>query len=194
MQRLTYYLIFALLAANGERAIAATGYAYGANHCYHFEAPRGWAMDNSVATGEGVPMVFYPFGTSWKSAPVAMYTRPISSAKGRPDSVRIREQVDEVVGMYRAASESVEATKVKTVQSNSGAKGELWSFTGYESGGAELVAYFAARKTVNFFVMQISSSSEVKEQIPVLLQLAASYREAAECKPCSNSSACTIPN
>ena len=93
--------VFALLVASSQ-AFATSGYAYGADHCYYFDAPRGWTMDNKAGARDGVPMVFYPTGTTWQSAPVAIYTRPISSSRGRPDSTRIAEQVDQVVQMYRA--------------------------------------------------------------------------------------------
>ena len=192
MHTLTFQL--ALLVFLAAPAYAISGYAHGPVHCYHFDAPSGWTMDNRAGAGSGVPMVFYPSASTWQSAPIAIYTRPVASSSGRSDPARIREQVDQVIQMYRSASENVQAKRVQVVRSKSGASGELWSFTGYSNGGAELVSYFAARQTVNFFVMQIASAGEVEASASALLELAASYRESTECKPCSVASSCTVPN
>jgi hypothetical protein len=182
--------VLAFLAA-GNQAFATSGYAHGADHCYFFDAPRGWAMDNKAGAKDGVPMVFYPTGTTWQSAPVAIYTKPSASSNGRPDSARIAEQDEKVVQMYRSASENIKSARIREVRAKSGAAGELWQYTGYASGGAELVAYFPAPKTVNFFVMQVARVTSVEQYVPALVELAESYRVAAECKPCAVSSACT---
>ena len=184
----------ALLLAISARALAATGYVYGADHCYYFAAPRGWTMDNRAGATAGVPMVFYPSGTSWQSASEAIYTRPATSARDRPDPARIKEQVEEVMQMYRSASQNIQAKPLQAVRSKSGAMGELWRFTGYSNGGAELVTYFAAPETINFFVMQVSNAGDAESKIPAMLELSESYREATDCKPCSGAASCTIAN
>ena len=139
-------------------------------------------------------MVFYPLGTSWESAPIAIYTRPVASASGRSEAVRIKEQVEQVIQMYRSASEAINAQRLQVIHSKSGAAGELWRFTGYSNGGAELVVYYAAPQTVNFFVMQVAVAADADSKLPVLQELAASYRQSADCKPCSSTGSCTLPN
>jgi hypothetical protein len=191
--RLRTLATLALLASTAT-AFAASGYAYGADHCYHFDAPSGWTMDNSAGERDGVPMVFYPIGTTWRSAPAAMYTRPTASALGRPDSVRISEQVNQVIEMYRSNSESIKAKQVRAVRSTAGAAGELRQYTGYSNGGAELVVYYPAPKTLNHFVMQVPQAAAVDQHLPALLELAESYRVATQCKPCSASTACKTEN
>lgn len=192
MRRLITTLGFLALAS--APASAASGYAYGSDHCYHFDAPSGWVMDNRAAASDGLPMVFYPLGSTWQTATTAIYTRPMTSPVGRSDATRIREQVEQVLKMYHSASENIQAKKVQEVASKSGSSGELWAFTDYSNGGAALVTYFAGRRTVNFFVMQISNAGELQSKTPVLLELATSYRESNECKPCSNAGSCTVPN
>lgn len=183
-----------VLLGAGAPAFAVSGYAYGEDHCYHFDAPTGWTMDNAAAAREGVPMVFYPNGTTWQSAPVAIYTRPAASSSGSGDSARITEQVNQVIKMYRSNSENVKATKVRAVRSKAGASGELWQYTGNSNGGSELAVYYPAQQTVNYFVMQVPRASTVARHLPVLLELAESYRVAARCRPCSSSNACKVEN
>lgn len=68
--------------------------------------------------------------------------------------------------------------------------GELWQFVGHANGGRELVVYFVGPHTVNYFVAQVSSGSDVEEVQRVLRNLASSYREGTDCKPCGESDAC----
>jgi hypothetical protein len=175
-------------------AFAASGYAHGADHCYYFDAPRGWTMDNAAGARDGVPMVFYPAGTTWQTAPVAMYTRPASSSNISPEPARIAEQVERVVQMYRSNSENIEARRVQDVRARSGSTGELWQYTGYSNGGAELVVYYPAPRTINFFVLQLPQAETADEYRPILVELAESYRAASDCRPCSSSGACTAAN
>lgn len=189
-----HVLGFLLLLINAVPAIALSGYAYGSDHCYHFDAPRGWTMDIASGVADGLPVVFYPNGAAWQSAPIAIYTRPSASAPGRSKAVRIAEQVSQVLDMYRSSSEDIKASRLRAVRSRTGAKGELWHYSGYSNGGAELVVYFPATKTVNFFVMQVAQATSADRHIPVLLELAESYRSATDCKPCSVLGACVRGN
>jgi hypothetical protein len=147
-------------------------------------------MDNKAGSQDGVPMVFYPNGTSWRTASVAIYTRPISSSSARPNATRVSEQVDKVIQMYREGAESIKAVRLQEVRSNAGAPGELWQYTGYSNGGAELAVYFPAANTVNFFVMQVPELGSLGNFLPALIELAESYREDVNCKPCSEMGAC----
>lgn len=169
-------------------AFAQEGYAHGSDHCYYFVAPHGWVMDNRALASQGVPMVFYPAGTTWASADLAIYTRPSSQTWQTADP--IRAQVKEVLSMYKAASQHVKAKKAETIATTAGAKGELWAFTGYSNGGTELVVYFRGRQTVNYFVAQIPEGADFKQSRRVLIELATSYRESADCKPCAGDASC----
>ena len=182
------------LLISATQALAVTGYAHGADHCYYFDTPHGWTMDSAAGARVGVPMVFYPTGTTWQSAPIAMYTRPVSSSSSRPESARIAEQVDQVVQMYRSNSENIKAVRVREVRSKSGTPGELWQYTGYGNGGAELVVYYPAPHTVNFFVLQLPQAGNTGKHLPALVELAESYRVATDCRPCSGSAACKGAN
>lgn len=173
-------------------AFAQEGYAHGSDHCYYFEAPRGWVMDNRALASEGVPMVFYPAGTTWASANVAIYTRPSSQTRQASDP--IRAQVEEVLSMYKAASQHVKAKKAGTVATKARTKGELWAFTGYSNGGTELVVYFRGRQTVNYFVAQVPEGADVQQSRRVLIELASSYRESVDCKPCADGASCISRN
>jgi hypothetical protein len=185
----TAHLIVLSLFFTSSAVFAQEGYAHGSDHCYYFKAPSGWIMDNRALASQGVPMVFYPAEATWKSAEFVIYTRPSSQARQAPDP--IGAQVREVVSMYKAAAQNVEARKTGTINTQSGAKGELWSFTGYSNGGTELVAYFVGLKTVNYFVAQVPKRADIQQSRRFLIELASSYRESSDCKPCEGSVLCT---
>jgi hypothetical protein len=117
-----------------------------------------------------------------------MYSRPIDLRAGEDEP--INRVASDVVAMYAEAGEKVEARKIESIGSKSGENGELWEFTGIKSGGMELVAYFRGRSTINYFVVQIDNSSLRNEAKEALLELARTYREATDCKPCGESRTC----
>jgi hypothetical protein len=180
--RIATSLAVVTLAMVPGSVAAQSGYAYGADHCYYFQVPEGWQMDNRAAAGDGVPMVFYPNGSTWESAEIAMYTRP--SAQLQPDTNAIKAQVEAVIAMHREASETVVAKQAERVQTKSGVSGQLWTFSGYQNGGTELVVYFLGRKTVNYFVAQVPGGASLDKAKQALLDLTSSYREGTDCKPC----------
>lgn len=135
-------------------------------------------------------MVFYPKDTSLSSAPYAIYTRP-APRSGAPQDA-IRRGVEDVIAMYAESSESVEATKLQDVHSRTGAEGELWQFSGYSNGGYELVTYFAAPSTVNFFVAQVPHTEQLAAAKNALLEISESYHEANDCKPCRQEGSCKV--
>jgi hypothetical protein len=173
----------AVLFCTPGLSYAQGGYAHGADHCYYFEPPVGWQMDNQAAATNGVPMVFFPEGTTWQSAEVVMYTRP--SPQLRPGAESIKAQVADVIAMYRSASEKITAVPNEQVHAKAGAQGQLWSYSGYRNGGSELAVYFLGRNTVNYFVAQVPRGASLKQAKQNLLTLASSYREATDCKPCA---------
>jgi hypothetical protein len=187
--------VLAMLLFVPAHAYSQNGYAYGKDHCYHFDAPKGWVMDNQAAAIEGVPMVFFPQGSTWQTAQVAMYTRPATPSSNAQKAARsIKEQADKVIAMYRDASENITAQRLRFVRSKSGTQGELWSFVGYSNKGTEFVVYFPGRRTINYFVAQVPKGANFEESKQVLLELAFSYREGTDCKPCSGRLSCTPQN
>ncbi len=135
-------------------------------------------------------MVFYPAGSTWQSAETVMYTRP--SAKSRPAVDAIKAQVDDVIAMYRSAAETVIAKNAGPVKAKSGATGQLWEYSGYRNGGKELAVYFRGRETVNYFVAQLPANIEADKAKLSLIELALTYREGTDCKPCLGAAACAI--
>jgi len=193
--RSRHALVWMLIATAGLApfaARAADGYVHGKNHCYYFNAPPGWSLDNAAGKEQGIPMVFYPDDSSWADAPTAIYTRQAEFVAGaESEKQKIQGQVERALTKLRSANESPDskATFVSAVEAKGGAHGEVWKFTGDKFGNNELVAYFVGRATLNFFVMSSRDPGDFERSIPSLLSLAESYRESEDCKPCAGKQA-----
>ena len=162
------------------------GYVHGKNHCYAFTAPQGWTMDNTALAAEGVPMIFLPAGTTWKDAPMVMYTRSRANDAAADAQTIIKKQVDETIAMYRESQQTPTATKEADITGKSGVHGELWHYTGYASPDVEeMAAYFPSQKTLNYFVLQLGKNADRTAGKAALLELAASYYERDNCQPCA---------
>lgn len=170
-------------------ALAEEGYIHGENHCYYFNAPSGWVLDNVSGKDQGVPMVFYPKSSSWAQAVTVIYSRNADFVPGaKTPQEKIRGQVNKVLEEFRAsgAGPALQASMVKSIKSKSGSNGEVWKFSGDKWGNSELVAYFVGPHTVNYFVMSSRDPKDFERSTSALVELASSYREANDCIPCED--------
>ena len=188
-----FFFLTALLWTSSLHAAQPpmSGYAYGKDHCYGFQAPNGWIQDNRILAKAGVPMAFAPREQDWRHADAMIYTRPVPRESGSSAAQAIRQQVKAVVAQYAADDMDIRPALVRRIRAHYGAAGELWRFTGYRNGGQELVAYFPAKQTVNFFVAQITARADAASVEAALLELANSYHERKDCRPCQEQTSCT---
>lgn len=159
-----------------------SGYAYGEGHCYGFNAPKGWVLDSSLAS-QGVAMAFLPQGKNWNSADMAMYTRSMTYANTEPQKM-IELQIADVKQMYLEDGKHIQAEHLRDIQSDSGEKGSLWRFSGYGAGLEELAAYFPTNTNLNYFIAQVGARADKQAALQALSELAQSYHQRTECKPC----------
>ena len=159
-----------------------SGYAYGEGHCYGFTAPNDWMLDSSLAS-QGVAMAFLPLGDTWDSAEVAMYTRSTSYANTSPQNM-VELHIADVKQMYLKDGKQIQAEHLRDIQSDSGEKGSLWRFSGYGTGLEELAAYFPTNTNLNYFIAQVGGRADKQAALQALSELAQSYHQRTECKPC----------
>jgi hypothetical protein len=75
-------LILLLLLAAGGRVIAqpmAGGIVYGPKGAFNISAPKGWKLDPTAGSGQGLPCVLYPEGATWETAEPLMYAKIAST-------------------------------------------------------------------------------------------------------------------
>jgi len=164
-------------------AAEENGYVYGDNHCFYFSTPAGWVADNFSGKKQGLAFVFYPASSSWSAATIIIYTRVADKSEGLR---KPKDQVARTLKQFHTEYESpnTKAEKVGTIKSRSGAVGEIYKFTGDRRGDTELAVYFTGKNTINFFVMTSRDAKDIEKNRKALEELAQSYREASDCKPC----------
>jgi hypothetical protein len=75
--KLLLFAAFPLLAS-GLPALAqpmAGGIVYGQKGAFNISAPKGWKLDPTAGTGQNLPCVLYPEGSTWKTAEPLMYSK-----------------------------------------------------------------------------------------------------------------------
>ena len=162
---------------------AEDGYVYGDNHCFYFSAPTGWVADHISGRNQGLAFVFYPKGSSWADATTTIYARVADKTAGLKDP---KDQVARTLQQFRTEYQSpdIKAQRVGTAKAATGAVAEIYRFTGDKLGNSELVAYFNEKRTINFFVMSSRDAKDLDRSRKALEELARSYREGEDCKPC----------
>ncbi|MDO4694201.1 MAG: hypothetical protein Q4A62_06190 [Eikenella sp.] len=188
--KLRLFALSALLTSSVLSASPlAAGYVYGSDHCYGFEAPAGWRMDNRLLARHGVGMAFLPLQEGVLPG-VLLYTRSAARTDGMSSEEAIKNQVNDVLAMYAADGTRIRAERLRTVAARNGVRGELWRFYGHANGREERAVYFPAERTVNFFVAQIPDSKWTADAEAALIKLAVSYHERASCRPCQVEGSC----
>lgn len=78
----TIFLCFSILLAVGVNAIAqpsAGGIVYGPKGAFNISAPKGWKLDPTAGSEQGLPCVLYPDGSTWETADPLMYAKIAST-------------------------------------------------------------------------------------------------------------------
>jgi hypothetical protein len=73
---------FSLLVTIGANAIAqpmAGGIVYGPKGAFSISAPKGWKLDPTAGSAQGLPCVLYPEGATWDTADPVMYAKIAST-------------------------------------------------------------------------------------------------------------------
>jgi hypothetical protein len=175
--------ICAILLASLPSWAAEDGYVYGDNHCFYFSAPSGWVADHISGRNQGLAFVFYPKGSSWANATTVIYARVADKMESLKEP---KDQVARTLQQFRTEYQDpdVKVQRVGTIEAATGAVSEIYRFSGGKWGNTELVAYFNGKKTINFFVMNSRDTEDLDKNRKAIEELARSYREGEDCKPC----------
>src|SRR3954464_756474 len=74
-------LILSLIAAGFEAIAqpAVGGIVYGPKGAFNISAPKGWKLDPTAGSKQGLPCVLYPEGATWETADPLMYAKIAST-------------------------------------------------------------------------------------------------------------------
>lgn len=91
-------LLLLILLAPGIKALAqpsAGGIVYGPKGSFNIRAPKGWKLDPTAGSGQGLPCVLYPDGATWETADPAMYAK-IASTKYEDAEAFAKEAIEDM--------------------------------------------------------------------------------------------------
>ena len=146
---------------------------YGEDHAILLKAPAGWIGDDRSGRNQGLHVVFYPVGSSWKDSHVVAYVRV------RPKDHRIQsvqDLVEDTLNDFRTSgSPRIRATKAPPLHTKRGREAQVYHFTGDAWGNYEAVAYFEEPKTINFIVLNARTKEAFERSLPSLQGLVHEY-------------------
>ena len=143
-------ILLCILAAHLEVTAqpSAGGIVYGPKGAFNMTAPKGWSLDPTAGSDQGLPCVLYPEGATWDDADPLMYAK-IASTDYEDYEVFVKDAVEDLK-KKRAASEP------KRIASGKTAGGEPYFINEYPPTKVykrfERVAYVQLPKAVAYIV------------------------------------------
>src|SRR4051794_12038149 len=72
-------LLLAAMIGNSTGQPSVGGIVYGPKGAFNISAPKGWKLDPTAGSEQGLPCVFYPEGATWETADPLMYAKIAST-------------------------------------------------------------------------------------------------------------------
>jgi len=176
LPRAVRYILVAALALTPQVVCAeitenGKGLAFGKNHSYLIQAPKGWMLDTESATGQGLFAVFYPKGSSWADGDSVMYTNAAAL-----DGRTAEEAMDKDADGLRKNSPDIKVTDGGTVATADGKTATIKYFTGDKYGNYEAAAYVPEKLVMVNIVLTARSKKAYEESLQPFKDLVASYQ------------------
>lgn len=166
----------------GQAAIAdcgiterGTGLFFGDAHAYTITAPQGWVLDNISAVRQGLHMVFYPAGETWKNSPVVAYGR----AQQKDDAVQtIPELVASTLAdFHKNGNPGETAQQQPSLRLQNGKEVAVYFYRGDQWDNYEAVGYIEEEHTINFVVFTARGKEQFERYLPDFHALLSSYHD-----------------
>ena len=142
---------------------------------YTTRAPAGWTLDNESGQPDGLCLVGYPAGGSWKSSETVIYTNatPKSAEKGTRS---LAEMVESDLKLHKAGQPGLRILDGPKL-SNHGRKLVSKQFMGISgSKSFEAVAYVDEPGAVVFLVMTSRTDTGFKRALPAFKSFVEGYQ------------------
>lgn len=137
-------------------------------------APKNWVMDNEAGTGQGLPAVFYPQGSSWSKGASVMYANVW--VKDDPKEETLEKIIEADVKNFKARSENLKVTDGEALPTQkSDKKATVKYFTGDPFGNHEAIAYIDEGNTVTMIVLTSRTKEDFEKSLAAFKELVASY-------------------
>ncbi|MEY2481707.1 MAG: hypothetical protein QOK24_235 [Verrucomicrobiota bacterium] len=151
MKTKMHSLVLLFLLATGIKTLAqpsAGGIVYGPKGAFNLSAPKGWKLDPTAGSGQGLPCVLYPEGATWKTADPLMYAK-IASTNYEEAEAFAKEAIEDM-------KKKRPGFKLERVASGKTAGGQAYFINEYpptkDYKRSERVAYVQLPKAVAYIV------------------------------------------
>jgi hypothetical protein len=175
MKTKSLFLTTLLLMATGMTAIgqpSAGGIVYGPKGAFDVSAPKGWKLDPTAGSGQGLPCVLYPDGASWETADPLMYAKIASTIYENYETFA-RDAIDDMKKKHPGF-------KMKRIASGKTAGGEPYFINEYSPTETykrfERVAYVQLPKAVAYIVYSADENSAYQKHQGALEETVKSVR------------------
>ena len=149
-----------------------SGLAYFSDSSFWFDIPSDWQPDHSKGKEIGVPLVLYPKGTTWDSAPSIMY---INSAS-KKDGLTFDQVIASDIKKFHARSSHFSvrsSTPLKTKDGKTAIIKEM--ATGLKQQPYESIAYIDEKKSVSMMILSSMNEKELERTRSVFKKMVESY-------------------
>ncbi|HYJ06694.1 MAG TPA: hypothetical protein VEX43_16280 [Chthoniobacterales bacterium] len=169
------FLTVLFLLATGLQTIAqpsAGGIVYGPKGAFNISAPKGWKLDPTAGSEQGLPCVLYPEGATWETAEPLMYAK-IASTQYEDYEAFAKEAVEDM-------KKNRPGFKMKRVASGKTAGGEPYFINEYSPTETykrfERVAYVQLLKAVAYIVFSADEKPNFEKEQGALEEAVKSLR------------------
>jgi hypothetical protein len=172
-KNLLFQMVFLLVVAmNAIAQPSAGGIVYGPKGAFNISAPKGWKLDPTAGSGQGLPCVLYPDGATWDTADPVMYAKIASTIYEDYEAFA----KDAVADMKKNRPGST----MKRVASGKTAGGQPYFINEYPPSGSykrsERVAYVQLPKAVAYIVFTADEKASYQKHQGALEEAVKSLR------------------
>lgn len=175
MKRKLTLLTLLFLLATGLKTIAqpsAGGIVYGPKGAFNISAPKGWKLDPTAGSEQGLPCVLYPEGATWETADPLMYAK-IASTSYEDYEAFAKDAIEDM-------KKNRPGSKMKRIASGKTAGGESYFINEYSPTETykrfERVAYVQLPKAVAYIVFSADEKAAYEKHGNALEEAAKSLR------------------
>ena len=166
----TLFLVATGLETTAQPSVG--GIVYGPKGAFNISAPKGWKLDPTAGSEQGLPCVLYPEGATWETAEPLMYAKIASTSYEDYDAFA-KDAIEDM-------KKNRPGFKMKRIAAGKTAGGEPYFINEYQPTDTykrfERVAYVQLPKAVAYIVFSADEKAAYEKHRNALEEAAKSIR------------------
>ncbi len=140
-----------------------SGILYGSNFAYTISAPKGWIMDELAGKSQGLSVVFYRNGETWKTGKSAVYV----NVNGRVNGYTAKQAIADDLRGSRKEYPKSKITRGETLKTNDGREAPTFIFENIteKTVHSERVAYVETPTVILLITLTSKSTNDYKNAL-----------------------------